>query len=82
MSLYSTQDSLFGISQSLQLFLHLLYHHGEWSFSMSFQICCSQLWHSGAQAFRVLLCQNRRDAKNTISLREEKRRQIWSGLFK
>lgn len=27
--LYSTQYSLFGVPQSLQLILHLLYHHGE-----------------------------------------------------
>lgn len=69
--LYSTQYSLFGVPQSLQLILHLLYHHGEWSFSMSCQICRSQLWYCGTQAFRVLLCQNGGDAKNTTSLWEE-----------
>lgn len=68
MCFYSTQYSLFRVSQSLQLLLHLFYHHGEWGFSMCCQVCSSQFWYSGAQAFRVLLCQNRRDTKNTTGL--------------
>lgn len=68
MCFYSTQYSLFWVSQSLQLLLHLFYHHGEWGFSMCCQVCSSQFWYSGAQAFRVLLCQNRRDTKNTTGL--------------
>lgn len=68
MGLYSTQYELFGVPQGLQLLLHLLYHHGEWGFSMSGQIPCSQLWYRGSQAFRVLLCQDGGDAQNATGL--------------
>lgn len=64
----ATQYSLFGVPQSLQLTLHLLYHHGEWSFSVCCQTFCSQLWYCGTQSFRVLLCQNRGDAKDPTGL--------------
>lgn len=70
MCFYSTQYSLFRVSQSLQLLLHLFDHHGEWGFSVCRQICSSQFGHSGTQTFGVLLCQNRRDAKNTTGLGE------------
>lgn len=68
MGFYSTQYSLFRVSQSLQLLFHFFYHHGEWGFSMRCQVCSSQFWYSRTQTFWVLLCQNRRDGKNTTGL--------------
>lgn len=68
--LYSTQNSLFGIPQGLQLLLDILYHHGERSFSMGLQVCCSQLWNCGTQTFRVLFSQDRGNAQDATGLRE------------
>lgn len=75
MSLYSTQYGLFGVPQGLQLLLHLLYHHGERSFSMGLQVPSSQFWYCGSKTFRILLCQNGGDAQDTAGLSEEKRKQ-------
>lgn len=82
--LYSTQNSLFRVSQGLQLLLHLLDHHRERSFGMSCQVPSSKLQHGGSQTFGVLLCQNRRDTQNSACLRErtknvkKRRLRCWS----
>lgn len=68
MRFYSTQYSLFGVSQGLQFILHIRYHHGKWSFCMGFQVPRSQLGHCGTQPLRVLLCQDGGDAQNTTGL--------------